>query len=361
MTRSVAAAMGADLLAEPLLHNPQLRVQVAESRLVHQSLILAEVTRVRDLLDYDQGDWLDPLTLTRCMGLSRPHTPRCVLQDVKAALTPTARAYLNLALCEGTPCPPSTPGFSIGPLPHRSQQTPHPFTASWLHELQLVSFQTMPRKHLYTLTLHTLHALTLVSCPDTKWQDLLPPLEGEQPRWASLYSTLVPRPIGDISWRLLHGAVNTGMFLTRFTPIPDTCPFCNVRETLAHVYLECARLQPLFQFLMNILYYAFGCTFPLTFLSTHSPFDPTKLWDLLVNLLLALAKTAIYKTRERRLADDVSCDCGAVFQSSVHSHIQVEFLWAASTDSLNAFEEQWALSEVLCSVTLSGSLRLTFD
>ncbi|CAM4519540.1 unnamed protein product, partial [Caretta caretta] len=88
MTRSVAATEGVDLLAEPLLHNPQLRVQVAESRLVRQSLILAEVTRVGDLLDYDQGDWLDPLTLARRMGLSRPRIPRHVLQEVKAALPP---------------------------------------------------------------------------------------------------------------------------------------------------------------------------------------------------------------------------------------------------------------------------------
>ncbi|CAM4717424.1 unnamed protein product [Lepidochelys kempii] len=79
MTRSVVATKGVDLLAEPLLHNHQLRVQVAESRSVHQSLILAEVTRVGDLLDYDRGDWLDPLTLARRMGLSRPRTPRHVL------------------------------------------------------------------------------------------------------------------------------------------------------------------------------------------------------------------------------------------------------------------------------------------
>ncbi|CAM5124421.1 unnamed protein product [Natator depressus] len=75
MTRSVAATEGVDLLAEPLLHNPQLRVQVAESRLVRQSLILAEVMRVGDLLDYNRGDWLDPLMLARRIGLSRPRMP----------------------------------------------------------------------------------------------------------------------------------------------------------------------------------------------------------------------------------------------------------------------------------------------
>ncbi|CAM5096016.1 unnamed protein product [Natator depressus] len=111
MTRSMAATVGADLLTEPLLHNPQLRVQVAESRSVRQSLVLAEVTRVGDLLDYDRGDWLDPLTLARRMGLSSPRTPRHVLQELKAALMPAARAYLNRALREGAPRPPSTPGL----------------------------------------------------------------------------------------------------------------------------------------------------------------------------------------------------------------------------------------------------------
>ncbi|KAG6925720.1 hypothetical protein G0U57_013503, partial [Chelydra serpentina] len=37
--RSVAATEGADLLTEPLLHNPQLRVQVAESPSVRQRLV----------------------------------------------------------------------------------------------------------------------------------------------------------------------------------------------------------------------------------------------------------------------------------------------------------------------------------
>ncbi|CAM5138748.1 unnamed protein product [Natator depressus] len=121
MTRSVAATEGADLLAEPLLHNLQLRVQVAESPSVRQRLVLEEVTRVGDLLDYNGGDWLDPLMLTQQMELSRPPTPWRVLQEVRAALPPTARVYLDQVLHEGTPCPPSTPGppdLFIGPLPH---------------------------------------------------------------------------------------------------------------------------------------------------------------------------------------------------------------------------------------------------
>ncbi|CAM4569848.1 unnamed protein product [Lepidochelys olivacea] len=295
------------------------------------------------------------------MGLSRPRTPLHVLQEVRAALLPAARVYLNRVLREGMPHPPSTPGpldLFIGPLPRGPNRPPRPFTVSRLHELQPVRFQTMPRKQLYMLMLHTLHVLTLTSHPDTKWRDLLPHLEGEEPQWAGLCSTLVPRPAGDISWRLLHGAMSKGVYLALFTPIPDTCAFCGVRETLAHVYLECARLQPLFRLLTNIL--RFWLHFSPHLLIYALPVrGPTKPWDLLLNLLLALAKVAIYKTRVRRLADGVSCDCGAYFRSSVHSHLRAEFLWAASTDSLDAFEEQWALSGVLCLVSLSGSLRLT--
>ncbi|CAM4690519.1 unnamed protein product, partial [Lepidochelys kempii] len=54
---------------------------VAESPSVRQRLVLAEVTRVGDLLDYDRGDWLDPLTLAQRMGLSRPRTALRVLQE----------------------------------------------------------------------------------------------------------------------------------------------------------------------------------------------------------------------------------------------------------------------------------------
>ncbi|CAM4672706.1 unnamed protein product [Lepidochelys kempii] len=121
----MAATEGVDLLTEPLLHNPQLRVQVAESRLVSQSLILVEVTRVGDLLDYDRGDWLDPLMLARCMGLSRPRTPRRVLQEAKATLPPVAQAYLDWVHAPPTLYPRPARPFNWTPAP-QTQLTPSP-------------------------------------------------------------------------------------------------------------------------------------------------------------------------------------------------------------------------------------------
>ncbi|EMP40409.1 CDK5 regulatory subunit-associated protein 1-like 1 [Chelonia mydas] len=41
------------------------------------------------------------------------------------------------------------------------------------------------------------------------------------------------------------------------------------------------------------------------------------------------------------MPEGVSRDCGAYFRSSVRSRIRAEFLWAASTDSFDTFEESW--------------------
>ncbi|KAG6923565.1 hypothetical protein G0U57_020166, partial [Chelydra serpentina] len=94
----------------PLLHNPNLRVQVAESPSVRRRLVLADATRVGDLLDYGTGDWVAPRALARRMGLATPRTPRRVLREVKAALLPGSLDFLRRALREGAPRPPLTPG-----------------------------------------------------------------------------------------------------------------------------------------------------------------------------------------------------------------------------------------------------------
>ncbi|CAM4628435.1 unnamed protein product [Lepidochelys kempii] len=130
-----------------------------------------------------------------------------------------------------------------------------------------------------------------------------------------------------------------------------------MRDNLAHAYLECARLQPLFWLLQNLLLRFWLHFSPHLFIFAHPVRGPTKSRDH-VNLLLALAKVTIFNTRRRMLNEGVLCDCGAYFCSSLVSRIQAEFLWAASACSLDTFEEQWTLSGVLRSVSPSGFLVL---
>ncbi|EMP30542.1 hypothetical protein UY3_12330 [Chelonia mydas] len=66
------------------------------------------------------------------------------------------------------------------------------------------------------------------------------------------------------------------------------------------------------------------------------------------------------ETAETELASELGNKAllilGLTYLPSITLLRQAEFL---STDSLDAFEEQWALSGVLFSVSPSGSLRLT--
>ncbi|KAG6928836.1 hypothetical protein G0U57_006898 [Chelydra serpentina] len=104
--------MGEDLLAEPLLHNPHLDVQVRESPLMHQSLLLAVTTRIGDFMDYNQGDRMNPMALGQRMELYILHVPHLLLQEMRTLIKvhlPLA-VFLEWVLREGAPCLTLTPG-----------------------------------------------------------------------------------------------------------------------------------------------------------------------------------------------------------------------------------------------------------
>ena len=98
-----------------------------------------------------------------------------------------------------------------------------------------------------------LHFLTLVFRPDTHWRSVLPPDEGSGPQWTSLYKGVLPLYIGDLGWRVLHKAVACNRYLSWFPHLSAACHFYGEEETVFHVYMECSRLQPLFENLKGLL------------------------------------------------------------------------------------------------------------
>lgn len=86
----------------------------------------------------------------------------CILQGVGEALLPTSWVFFR-GSCERV--------LLVHPRPSGSfPWAPPPL-------MQPVQFQTMPREQLYMLVLHTFHFHTLMSCPNIKWWDCLPPVE----------------------------------------------------------------------------------------------------------------------------------------------------------------------------------------
>lgn len=125
------------------------------------------------------------------------------------------------------------------------------------------------------------------------------------------------------------------------------------------MFLECARLQPLDLLHQHLLLRSWLC-FSLHSLILSRPIhSPTTARDLLVNLLLALAKLALYVTMKVALAGKVPGDRRAIFLGFLRSHLWAEHHWAGAVSNLAAFESLWALSVVLCLVSLEGALVLT--
>lgn len=58
-------------------------------------MVLANITHICDLLDYAKQGWTDPAVLVWHMELPTLCAPCYLLQEVKAALSDTALAYID--------------------------------------------------------------------------------------------------------------------------------------------------------------------------------------------------------------------------------------------------------------------------
>ena len=141
---------------------------------------------------------------------------------------------------------------------------------------------------------------------------------------------------------MLHAAVQHNRKLYRLTG-SQVCPFCGLVESVDHVYVLCFRLHSLFVYLKNLL------------LMFCLHFSPTLLiyghlvrrgvgrdGDLLVNLLLGLARRAINSSRQRAIDGDVRPDCLPLYRGYVRGWVSLEREHAVSTGAVDAFRARWA-------------------
>nr|P14381.1 RecName: Full=Transposon TX1 uncharacterized 149 kDa protein; AltName: Full=ORF 2 [Xenopus laevis]AAA49976.1 ORF2 [Xenopus laevis] len=346
------ATEGEDILNEPLLYNPSFKTRMLESISIRRRLCQAQLTRVGDLLDFEKSDWVDSQAVMQRMGFLTTRVPHRLLKEIKDTISPDSHTFIDGVLHAGEPRPPwnsSPPDIIIAPKTRQSPQAPPSPNLSQLENFPLTRFHDITRKLLYSLMLHTVHFLALISRYDTIWRRVLN--EGERPQWRAFYSSLVPRPTGDLSWKVLHGALSTGEYLARFTDSPAACPFCGKGESVFHAYFTCARLQPLLA-LLRKLYLQFWLHFsPHVYIFGRPVSRDNKEKDLLSNLLLALAKLVIHKSRKQCLEGGNPLPAEVLFRVLVRSRIRAEYTQAVFTGRLKEFADQWAIDGVLCSVS----------
>ena len=179
------------------------------------------------------------------------------------------------------------------------------------------------------------------------WTDILSLKKEHQPMFSDCYLTPISKKDGDLQWRLLHGAYPTGGFLrnARFQDT-DNCRFCEDKEDLLHIFLECPRLTRLFVIFKEIIhtlldvdsvplsYYVLGPPRRKTITQTHR---------ILCYLCVAV-KTAIHITRYKKINGDSHVCVVRCFTTRLRHRIQNEYNYHSLTKSLNIFEAQWCIN-----------------
>jgi len=213
-----------------------------------------------------------------------------------------------------------------------------------------LDFFSVTGKVLYKACVLVFNKKILDDKVDTPWRFFLKLDDNVKPEWRVLYKPPLTKRVGDIQWRVLHGAIAVNAFISILNPeVSSECPFCFKRETVFHAFMECSRLNPLFDVLRS-LFDAFNETFSKEIFVLGAKYVQKRRIDCqLVNFILGQAKLAIYSSRkkiEQRPGHNVT----VFFSTLVKSRVLIDFNFYKSMDDLISFELKWCSKGALCSI-----------
>ncbi|KAK0145749.1 Transposon TX1 uncharacterized protein [Merluccius polli] len=214
-----------------------------------------------------------------------------------------------------------------------------------------ISLSNTTGKVMYKLLVKVINRDKLKGRADTPWRVHLGLNPGVGPSWRSLYKPPLTKRVGDLQWRILHGAVAVNGFVSILNPsVDEKCPFCSLRETVFHCFLDCSRLQALFAFLKR-LFYMYGVVFTKhMFILGFMYRQKQKAKCQLLNFLLGQAKMAVYLSRKRKLEESLDCDAKTILIRMIKSSLMVDFNYYSLMKDLVSFEKVWCVADCLCSV-----------
>lgn len=214
-----------------------------------------------------------------------------------------------------------------------------------------IDFCTVEGKILYKCIVKVTHQQNLSTKTDTVWREKLGINSETKPVWRALYKPPLKKNIGDLQWRILHGAIAVNAFVSILNPtVSDKCPFCSERETIFHCFMYCKRLNPLFDLLSVFLDY-FNTSFSKqNYILGFFYNSKQKFKCQVINFIVGQAKYAVYITRRNKIEEKSGQDVVLVFKNMVKSRILIDFNFHKLMSTLKVFETQWCCNYALVSV-----------
>lgn len=346
------------LLQEPLVYGSRLDISNEKILPAICDLLLnAGVLTLGQLFKLAGLDFENVDAVVRHLGLKSKRITAKLLEKWKSALT-SEEVKLLEDYTEGSITPDCNDPFPDLYLLTDFEECEGVFLQDNL--LMLVGPNLVCGKILYKNCVKTLNKKFLHKRVDTPWRSALHLGEDVKPEWRALYKSPVSKKVGDLQWRILHGAIAVNAFVSVINhDISDECPFCFQKENIFHAFVYCIRLVPLFQVLKNL----FGCfdeIFSLEmFICGFKYIRRRRFCCQLLNFLLGQAKKAIYDTRKIRIERNSSVNLQIVFLNLVKSRILIDFRYYKAMGDLMSFELIWCYKGVLCEI-INESLQFAY-
>lgn len=342
-------------IAEPLFFNPLFEMSKVSN--VSPSLINkflnAGITKVMDLIDLTKGQWRTIHELVEKVGITSVRIMEGLIGDLKASFPPMLTSLINNVLLNGF-IPQTFPEVKVvlkdWEFDDDTSQT------NLLKGYGDLTFYCIEKKMLYHICVKSVHLGQLKQRPDTKWRSFLSIPDGVYPSWSLLYKPPISKRCGDLQWRILHCIVASNSFISKLneTVLP-MCPFCNVHDTIFHMFCECSRLGSLFELLEGILV-KLGISYTNGLFILGCRYRRSRQQQCtLANFLIGQAKLAIYKTHQcKNSGEDVNLV--TLFKSLVKSRVIIEYTYYRHTNNVLYFEWRWGFGEALVTKSESGNL-----
>ena len=337
------------ILQEPLIYGSILDLSHEQSfPALTKILCEAKVLTLNDLLNLAGPALQNADPVANQLGIRSSRVIERLLGKWEGLLTEEDKRLLN--------------DFSMGLMsPNDSDVFPNFTLSANLDDCSGVFLQSEPLsflgcnlasgKALYKLCVLVMNKKNLDKRIDTPWRAVLQITEEVKPQWRVFHKSPLPKKYGDLQWRILHGAVAVNAFISVLNPsVSEQCPFCTMRETIFHAFMQCVRLEPLFS-LLKRLFGGFNENFSMeSFIFGIKYCQKRKSKCLLLNFLLGQSKMAIYVSRRNKVEFDSGYNIVKVFMTLLKSRILVDFHFYSEINDLGSFKKIWCYKSVVCYV-----------
>ena len=335
------------LLNEPLINGARLDVCSDAAPGLRGALLQSKTLILKQLVDAVGPALNDAQALGSLLGLQSVRVAQRILELWTARLTDKERRLLA-EYSEGTHEPNTADAFpDISLSPGLGDLTGPLLTVTNPQKLTLYKAD---KRTLYMNCVKSIHKVGLSNRPSTVWTQR-PGQNTLKPQWRVLYKQPLAKRTGDLQWRILHGAVATNAFISVLNPaVLSNCPFCDLRETVFHMFTECSRLTEIFS-VLTLVFNLFNVAFTENVFIMGAAYNKTNKnkWQLL-NYVSGEAKMAIYLTRRNRIENREGQNAKSMWQAKLRARLKLEFNFYKQTGDLEGFDRVWCFKKILCSV-----------